>query len=66
MYLSGSLFILILRMWWRRNMNTDYPEEIQQLVNIFAPYLVECHLENPTKEAEEALEKFKEWVWKQD
>ena len=43
-----------------------YPEEIKELMKVYKPFLVGCHLENATPEAEEAFEKVKEWIWKQD
>lgn len=40
----------------------DYPDEIIELQKIYEPFMVGCHLENPTPEAIEAFEKFKEWA----
>ena len=47
-------------------MITRYPEEIQKLIEVFDPYMVGCHLENAPKEATEAFEKFKKWMWERE
>lgn len=39
----------------------EIPEEIKELEKIYQPFVVGCHLENPTKEALEAFEKEKEF-----
>ena len=44
---------------------SEYPKEIQELMAIYEPYLVGCHLENAPQEAIEALEKVKKWSWEQ-
>lgn len=43
----------------------DYPDEIKELMKIYEPYMVGCHLENAPQEAVEAFEKVKKWVWEQ-
>lgn len=43
----------------------DYPDEIKELMKIYEPYMVGCHLENAPQEAVEAFEKVKRWVWEQ-
>ena len=40
-------------------------EELLELEKIFRPFIVGCHLENPTPEAVEAFEKYKKWYWEQ-
>ena len=44
---------------------SEYPKEIQELMAIYEPSLVGCHLENAPQEAIEALEKVKKWSWEQ-
>lgn len=39
-----------------------YPDWIIELKKIYAPYMVGCHLENPTPEAEEAHRIVLEWL----
>lgn len=43
----------------------EYPKEIQELMDIYKPYMVGCHLENASSEAIEAFEKVKKWFWEQ-
>ncbi len=43
----------------------DYPDEIKELMKIYEPYMVGCHLENAPQKAVEAFEKVKKWVWEQ-
>lgn len=47
-------------------MKEVYPEEIQKLIDIYKPYAVGGRLaDDAPKEAIEALEKVKEWDFKQ-
>lgn len=46
-------------------MPVEYPDEIQELVDIYEPYIVGWHLENAPQEAVEAFEKVKRWDWEQ-
>ena len=43
----------------------NIPNEISELEKVYKPYMVGCHLENPTPEAIEAFEKVKTWYLKQ-
>ncbi len=43
----------------------EYPKEIKELMNIYEPYVVGCHLEKAPPEAIEAFEKVKKWAWEQ-
>ncbi len=43
----------------------EYPEEIKELMKIYEPYMVGCHLEDAPSEAVEAFEKVKKWAWEQ-
>lgn len=39
----------------------EYPKEILELMKIYEPFMVGCHLEDPTPEAQEAFDKVGEW-----
>ena len=43
----------------------EYPKEIKELMKIYEPYMVGCHLENAPPEAIEAFKKVKKWSWEQ-